>query len=102
MGATDGVRRRCRVATEPHRDRALTLYGTDGRTYQVIDAADGVRERLGDLRCGDTVGVALEPVRCRGDGWRIVRMDEATSSGSPRRRPAAEAKGRSAAGPTSR
>ena len=77
------------------------LYGTDGRTYQVIDAADGVRERLADLRCGDAVGVVLEPVRCRGDGWRIVRMDEATSDEHPLRRSTADAKDRPVARPPS-
>ena len=76
MGATDGVRQRCRVATEPHRDRGVTLYGSDGRTYQVIDADEGVRERVGDLSYGDSVSVVLKPVRCRGDGWRIAQVDE--------------------------
>lgn len=78
MGATGSVRQRCRVAAEPNRDRAVTLYGSDGRTYQVIDSATAVREQLKQLGPGDTVGVVLEPVRCRGDGWRITRLDEMT------------------------
>ncbi|WP_128903914.1 hypothetical protein [Halorubrum amylolyticum] len=83
MGATDGVRQRCRVAAEPNRNGAVTLYGSDGRTYQVIDADEGARERVGDLSYGDTVRVVLKPVRCRGDGWRIARVEEVTPRGHP-------------------
>lgn len=78
MGATDGVRQRFRVAAEPHCDRAVTLYGSDGEKYQVIDARDEVREQLRKLSRGDSIRVVLESVRCRGDGWRIVRLDEST------------------------
>ncbi|RLM52001.1 MULTISPECIES: hypothetical protein [unclassified Halorubrum] len=74
MGATAEVRRRCRLATEPHRDRGVTLHGVDGRTYHAIDATEDARDRLADLRLGDAVEVVLEPVRCRGDGWRITRL----------------------------
>ncbi len=81
MGATDGVRQRWRVAVELHRDRAVTLYDSDGRKYKFIDTSEGVRERLGKLNRGDTVRVVLEPVRCRGDGWRIARLDESTRTG---------------------
>jgi len=96
MGVSDGVRRRCSVATEPNGDGATTLCGFDGRTYQVIDASEAVRDRLAELRRGDAVEVVLEPVRCRGDGWRLVRLEgggprgasvERTAS-SPERRPA--------------
>ncbi|WP_434521052.1 hypothetical protein [Halorubrum sp. AS12] len=72
--------------TEPRRDRGVTLYGSGGRIYQVIDAAEGVRGRLDGLRSGDVVEAVLEPVRCRGDGWRIARICEAPSSASPPRR----------------
>ncbi|MFC7325448.1 hypothetical protein ACFQMF_12745 [Halorubrum rutilum] len=83
MRATDAVRRRCTLAAEPNRDGAVTLYGVDGRTYQAIDASEGVRERLRGLGRGDTVTAVLEPVRCRGDGWRIVRLDGITPRGHP-------------------
>lgn len=81
MGATDGVRQRCRVAVEPHRDRAVILYGSDGQKFQVIDASEGVREQLRKLSRGDSIRVVLEPVRCRGDGWRIAQLDEHTPTG---------------------
>ena len=81
MGVSDGVRQRCRVAVEPHRDRAVTLHSFDGRKYQVIDVREGVRERLQKLNRGDIIMVLLEPVRCRGDGWRITRLDESTRTG---------------------
>ncbi|MFC7185641.1 hypothetical protein [Halorubrum yunnanense] len=83
MGATDEIRRRCTLAAEPNRDGAVLLYGADGRTYQVVDASETARERLGELGRGDTVTAVLEPVRCRGDGWQIVRLDGATSRGHP-------------------
>lgn len=75
------------------------LYGVDGRTYQAIDASEGVRERLRNLRRGDTVTVLLEPVRCRGDGWRIVRLDGATPRGHPLGRTASPPTSRSVDGP---
>ncbi|TKX55615.1 hypothetical protein EXE42_03895 [Halorubrum sp. SP3] len=83
MEASDVVRRRCTVAAEPNRDGGVTLYGVDGRAYQAIDASEGVCERLRELGRGDTVTAVLEPVRCRGDGWRIVRLDGVTSRGHP-------------------
>ena len=102
MGASGNVRLRCRVAAEPNRDRAMTLYGSDGRTYQVIDAAEAVRERIRRLGPGDTIRVVLEPVRCRGDGWRITQIDELTPHGSLIKRPVPDSQGRSATEPTSR
>lgn len=102
MGATDSVRQRCRVAAEPNRDRAVTLCGSDGRTYQVIDASEAVRERLTQLGPGDTVRVVLEPVRCRGEGWRITRLDEMTPRGSLLNRPVSDSEGQFATEPTPR
>jgi hypothetical protein len=99
MGATERVRRRCRVAAEQNGDGAVTLYGTDGRTYQVIDATERVGDRAGALRLGDTVAVVLEPVRCRGDGWRLVRLDGAIPSGRSAERPGSASEGRLAATP---
>lgn len=93
MGATDSVQRRCRVAADPPRNRAVTLYGPDGQTYQVIDVSEVVRERLEELSRGDTVRVVLEPVRCRGDGWRIARLDKVTPRGYPLRRPISDPDG---------
>jgi hypothetical protein len=81
MGASDRVRRRCRVAAKPNDDGAVTLYGAGGRTYQAIDASEAVRGRVGRLGCGDAVTVVLEPVRCRGDGWRLVRFESETPRG---------------------
>lgn len=83
MEATDSLRRRCRIVAESGRDGAVTLYGVDGRTYQAIDATEAARERLDELGPGDTVMAVLEPVRCRGDGWRIVRIDGADPRGGP-------------------
>jgi len=97
MGATDGVRRRCRVAAEPNGDGAVTLYGADGRTYQVIDASDAVRGRLRELRVGDAVTAVLEPVRCRGDGWRLLRLDGAAPRARASEGPASAPEGRFAA-----
>jgi len=102
MGATESVRQRCRVAAEPSRDSAVTLYGSDGRTYQVIDAAEAVRERVSRLSPGDSIRVVLEPVRCRGDGWRITWLDETTPRGSRLRRSVSDSEDRSATGPTPR
>ena len=65
----------------------MTLYGSHGRSYQVVDAGEDARERLGELGRGDTVTVVLERVRCRGDGWRIVRFDGTTPRGHPLGRP---------------
>ncbi|ELZ47288.1 hypothetical protein C464_08810 [Halorubrum coriense DSM 10284] len=90
MGANSDVRLRCRVAAEPHGGRAVTLRGPDGRTYHAIDAAEAARERVAELRAGDTVEVALEPVRCRGDGWRVTRVFAREESDE---RPAAAAHG---------
>lgn len=98
MGAADGVQRRCRVTAESHRGGAVTLCGPDGRTYQVIDAAEAVRERAEELSRGDTARVVLEPVRCRGDGWRITRLEEVTPRGYPLERPISDPEGRSATG----
>ena len=83
MGASDAVRRRCTVAAQPNREGAVTLYGVDGQTYQAVDASEGARERLRELGRGDTVTAVLERVRCRGDGWRVVRLDGATPRGHP-------------------
>ena len=102
MGATDSVRQRCRVAAEPNRDRAVTLYGSDGQTYQVIDATEAVRERLRQLGPGDTVRVVLEPVRCRGDGWRIIRLNEVTPHRPPPKQSISDSEGRPTTGSTSR
>lgn len=99
MGPSDGVRRRCMVTAAPNDRGAVTLYGADGRTYQVIDAADEVRDRVRRLRCGDRVTVVLEPVRCRGDGWRLVRVDGPVRSNRPSETRAATAENRSATRP---
>ena len=102
MGATGCVRQRCRLASEPHRDRAVTLYGSDGRTYQVIDSTNAVRQQLEELSRGDTVRVVLEPVRCRGDGWRITQLDEVAPRRSPPKQLISDSEGRSATESTSR
>ena len=86
METTGSVRRRCTVSGEPRRGRSVLLYGVDGRTYHAIDATEAVRERLAGLRRGDAVCAVLEPIRCRGDGWRLVRLDEVTHRGESRSR----------------
>ncbi|MFC5279162.1 hypothetical protein ACFPM1_10410 [Halorubrum rubrum] len=75
MGTTTDVRRRRVVTANPNGNGALTLRGSRGRTYQVVSADDAVLGPLERLSRGDAVTVVLEPVRCRGDGWRIVGIE---------------------------
>lgn len=102
MGATENVRRRCRVVAEPNRDRAVTLCDVTGQTYQVIDAAEAVRDRLKQLGPGDSVRVVLEPVRCRGDGWRITRLEETTPRGPLFKKPVCDSESQFTTEPTPR
>jgi uncharacterized lipoprotein YajG len=80
----------------------VTLYGADGRTYQVIDAVDAARDRLATLTAGDAVTVVLEPVRCRGDGWRVTALAAASTDDRVARPSRGDAGERPAARPASR
>ena len=70
----------CLVVAEYNNHGAMTLQSPHGKTYQVVGAeSQHVARQLAGLTVDDVVGVSLRQAPGRGNMWRAVAVDTATS-----------------------